>query len=588
MGMTIDAIVRTKTLQSPLGPPASVILMPKHINQQFTMQQGYNDIQKRRNPNAPTPDKRTRRRKHQKKNTKNHHHASTSIVDQILIEQKQNRRLKLQHEMGQAMNNLKEKQIRFKKYIDKRTTPPKMKKYKIMKHDDYQNTPQPSNKSVVDDVKRKPIPSSLLVEQKRQYFRHKVRLKRKRSQRRKKEYLKWKKKQKKKKKERKQLEKILRKQLAKKRRKRKKKRKKKMQNKQKHKFKYTNGKTSDHNDDNDEDESSFDLSSTTDSDDDEDTSGVSSSSSGTFSDFSSLDDDDDYTTSSDGESDMSFSSDGTSNNNNNNHNSNEDSMEDERMMNHNNLKNKKFVNITSLKQLKKMKQNIYAKVNEQVHNISRKQHNNNNDKKSPLSTSLHYSVYNVRRRRKKKTKKNMKKPLPPMNSPPSNVKKINVIPSRPRLPDLLTLRRRNEAEDVLLDAAIDRYRSTALTASLSLPQSTRPRNSQVCGLKGTLLSSPSMNGSMADSYTTTSNNNETPRTILKRQRKLQRHTLPELKSIEEIRKRLSPISTPTHKWGFILNSPSAVVDIDGKQKKNLLPLSSPTKRSKNNNKRQRS
>ena len=40
--MTIDAIVKTKTLQSPLGPPASVILMPKHINQQFTMQQGYN------------------------------------------------------------------------------------------------------------------------------------------------------------------------------------------------------------------------------------------------------------------------------------------------------------------------------------------------------------------------------------------------------------------------------------------------------------------------------------------------------------------------------------------------------------------
>ena len=45
--------------------------------------------------------------------------------------------------MGQAMNNLKEKQIRFKKYIDKRTTPPKMKKYKIMIHDEYQNTPQP-------------------------------------------------------------------------------------------------------------------------------------------------------------------------------------------------------------------------------------------------------------------------------------------------------------------------------------------------------------------------------------------------------------------------------------------------------------
>ena len=63
--MTIDAIVKTKTLQSPLGPPASVILMPKHINQQFTMQQGYNDNDKpkRRNPNAPTPDKRTRRRR---------------------------------------------------------------------------------------------------------------------------------------------------------------------------------------------------------------------------------------------------------------------------------------------------------------------------------------------------------------------------------------------------------------------------------------------------------------------------------------------------------------------------------------------
>ena len=131
-----------------------------------------------------------------------------------------------------------------------------------------------------------------------------------------------------------------------------------------------------------------------------------------------------------------------------------------------------------------------------------------------------------------------------MHSPPADVKKLNIIPARPRLPDLQSLRKRNKAEGILLDAAIDRYRSTALTASLSLPQSTRPRNSQVCGLQGTLLSSPSKT-------------QDTPRTELRKQRKLNRHTLPGLNSIEEIRKRLSPISTPTSKWGFILKQDPA-------------------------------
>ena len=49
----------------------------------------------------------------------------------------------------------------------------------------------------------------------------------------------------------------------------------------------------------------------------------------------------------------------------------------------------------------------------------------------------------------------------------------------------------------------------------------------------------------------------TPRTELRKQRKLNRHTLPGLNSIEEIRKRLSPISTPTSKWGFILKQDPA-------------------------------
>ncbi len=193
-----------------------------------------------------------------------------------------------------------------------------------------------------------------------------------------------------------------------------------------------------------------------------------------------------------------------------------------------------------------MKQKIYRKVEEQTRqkiSIKAPKGTFENSKSLP---DIQYAVNNARNKRRPTGKK---KRLPPMHSPPADVKKLNIIPPRPRLPDLQSLRKRNQAEGILLDAAIDRYRSTALTASLSLPQSTRPRNSQVCGLKGTLLSSPSMPSVKSFDKLMT---HDTPRTELRRQRKLNRHTLPGLNSIEEIRKRLSPISTPTNKWGFVL------------------------------------
>lgn len=203
---------------------------------------------------------------------------------------------------------------------------------------------------------------------------------------------------------------------------------------------------------------------------------------------------------------------------------------------------------TSSKQVSAMKQKIYMKVKEQTRQELALQAPKGTFENSKSLPDIQYAVNNARNKRRPPGKK---KRLPPMHSPPANVKKVNVIPPRPRLPDLQSLRKRNQAEGILLDAAIDRYRSTALTASLSLPQSTRPRNSQVCGLKGTLLSSPSMNAIKSSDNSMVE---DTPRTQLRRQRKLNRHTLPGLKSIEEIRKRLSPISTPTSKWGFALKA----------------------------------
>ena len=131
-----------------------------------------------------------------------------------------------------------------------------------------------------------------------------------------------------------------------------------------------------------------------------------------------------------------------------------------------------------------MKTEINKIVNENVNNKMKQRHNqpkigikspkgtfkNIQTKKSPLSENLHKSVNAARRRKqhrrqskilKSRGLKNLSKPLPPMHSPPSNVNKINIIPSRPRLPDLDSLQKRNKAEDVLFDAAIDRYRSSA-------------------------------------------------------------------------------------------------------------------------------
>jgi hypothetical protein len=519
--------LETKTLQSPLGPPPSVVLMPKHISQQFMTQQQQQRQQyhhQRHSAVAPTSDKQYI------VYPQGAHQNKMSIVDQVLQKQNQNRRLKLQHEMGIAMNHLKQKQIRFKKYIDKRTTPPKIKNAPLRENivNAAGETSLHRNSNVTD---RRIHPTKVLAEEKRQYHRRKIQLKRKRKkEKRRKQYLKWKKEQRRKKRRKKEKERRrMRKKMA------------KRQRKQNHMhFKYKNGKTSDGCSSNEDDVSV--LSST------DYSSSISATSSSMY-------------TSSNTDSDMPISSD----------------TDDDNIIlqhkNHNDIKS-----ITSLKQLKKMKTEINKIVNENVNNKMKRKHNrakigikspkgafkNKQTKKSPLSENLHKSVNTARRRKHHRRQsdiskvkptrglKNLNKPLPPMHSPPSSVNKINIIPSRPRLPDLDSLQKRNKAEDVLFDAAIDRYRSTSLTASLSLPQSTRPRNSQVCGLKGVLLSSPSMKGTHVGALS--SNVHETPRTIIKKQRKLQRHTLPGLKAIEEIRKKLSPISTPTHKWGFVLNS----------------------------------
>ncbi len=147
---------------------------------------------------------------------------------------------------------------------------------------------------------------------------------------------------------------------------------------------------------------------------------------------------------------------------------------------------------------------------------------------------------------------------PPMKSPPlaAKTKKVLKIPARPRLPDLDGLRRRAVADDVIFDAAIERYRTTALTASLSLPQSTRPRNSAV-GTLGALGASPMASNvpspkTMRARSKTYSSSDKQAKAKSNKQRPV-RHTLP---AIDELRSKLSPMS-PFQQWGFFVgNSPT--------------------------------
>lgn len=513
-----------KTLHSPLGPPPSVVLMPKHINDQFEMQQA----QQHADNHAPMPDRSTQGLR--KRLYANEGKNASTIVDDLLFHQHQNRRLRLHQEMGQAVHNLRQKQARFQQYMDTRTTPPKHKmaddaaisaktNLQTIDYDtalDHRNLNRIAGKNgLVPRQATRNVPAKTLAEQKRQYHRRKIHLRKKRRQkRREKEFRKWKKYKKKQKElKRRKKEKKLRRRQRKMRRKR----------QQASKFKFMNGKTSDAciTDD--------DFVGSTCSDDSGGSSSCSSSSSSTSSDYTSA-----------SESDMAASS---------------SDNEMITMAHCNNKESDYEQESSSLKQLRKMKKNIMKKVHENVSQIKSpngKFYKENKLKSSPTrSKQLHSSVYNARRKRKQQSGK---KPLPPMNSPPHSIKKINIIPSRPRLPDLQTLRRRNEADGVMLDAAIERYRSTALTASLSLPQSTRPRNSQVCGLNGSLLMSPSKKHHEVPSANPS-------RSWIIKQRKRQRHTMPGLRAIEEVRQKLSPISTPTHKWGFTLHPIDATVNV---------------------------
>ena len=161
--------LETKTLQSPLGPPPSVVLMPKHISHQFEAQQ------QQQQP-----------------------YSQVSIVDQVLQKRSQNRRLKLQHEMGMAMNHLKNKQIHFKKYIDKRTTPPKIKHTTLQENNTKKMDPTsfPGNNGITYHHMH---PTKVMAEKKRQYHRRKIQKRKRRRERRRKKYLKWKRDQKRKK-----------------------------------------------------------------------------------------------------------------------------------------------------------------------------------------------------------------------------------------------------------------------------------------------------------------------------------------------------------------------------------------------------
>ena len=114
--MTLEASdpsqVAQNTTMSPLGPPPSVVLMPKHIHQQFETQ---------------------------REGQATKFHSKKNVIDNVLRNRNQKRRRTLRKEMGQAMTNLKKRQLRFQKYMENRTTPPKHKAF---------------NKSKVNDVNR--------------------------------------------------------------------------------------------------------------------------------------------------------------------------------------------------------------------------------------------------------------------------------------------------------------------------------------------------------------------------------------------------------------------------------------------------
>ena len=172
--MTLEASdpsqVAQNTTMSPLGPPPSVVLMPKHIHQQFETQR---DVQAA---------------KSQSKN---------NMIDNVLRDRNQKRRQKLRREMGNAMTNLRKRQLRFQKYMENRTTPPKHKAFNKSKANDVVSRP--------GDPGRNGEMQNAATVKKQKYYQKKIELKRKRRKRRRKEYLKWKK-YRKRKKEKRRLE----------------------------------------------------------------------------------------------------------------------------------------------------------------------------------------------------------------------------------------------------------------------------------------------------------------------------------------------------------------------------------------------
>ena len=111
--MTLEASdpsqVAQNTTMSPLGPPPSVVLMPKHIHQQFETQ---------------------------REGQATKFHSKKNVIDNVLRNRNQKRRRTLRKEMGQAMTNLKKRQLRFQKYMENRTTPPKHKAFNKSKVND--------------------------------------------------------------------------------------------------------------------------------------------------------------------------------------------------------------------------------------------------------------------------------------------------------------------------------------------------------------------------------------------------------------------------------------------------------------------
>ena len=146
--MTLEASdpsqVAQNTTMSPLGPPPSVVLMPKHIHQQFETQR---DVQAA---------------KSQSKN---------NMIDNVLRDRNQKRRQKLRREMGNAMTNLRKRQLRFQKYMENRTTPPKHKAFNKSKANDVV--------SRLGDPDRKGQCQIRPLSKSKKYYRKKIELKRK-------------------------------------------------------------------------------------------------------------------------------------------------------------------------------------------------------------------------------------------------------------------------------------------------------------------------------------------------------------------------------------------------------------------------